>query len=89
MIDKINTNPIQDILGKSSSKQPDSAKALGNNGADVSIQVDYASLVNKAIQAQQADAEAVRRAQKLLKSGQLESLENIREAAENIFGFGI
>jgi len=89
MIEKIDTNQIQDFLGKPSSKQSDSTKALPNNGADVSLQVNYASFIDKAKQTPQTDTEAVQRAQELLLSGELESPENIRAAAENIIRFGI
>ena len=89
MIEKIDTNQIQDFLGKPSSKQSDSNKALPNNGADVSLQVNYASFIDKAKQTPQTDTEAVQRAQELLLSGELESPENIRAAAENIIRFGI
>lgn len=89
MIGKIDPNQIRDILEKSS-KQHDCAKALPiNNGGDASLQVNYASLIEKAKQAQPPDPMAIQRARELLLSGQLESPENIREAAENIVKFGI
>lgn len=90
MIEKIDANQIPDILEKSPSKQPDSAKTTPpNNGVDASLQVNYASLIEKANQASQTDSEAVQRAQELLLSGQLESPENTRAAAEDIIMFGI
>ncbi len=88
MIEKIdNSQPL--IKSEASPKQPNSANALASNGADVSIQVDYASFINKAMQIQQTDAKAVQRARELLLSGRLESPENIRAAAEHIIKFGI
>jgi hypothetical protein len=89
MIDKIDNSQIQDILGRSSSKQPQPAKAPSESSADVSIHVEYASLINKAMQIQQSDIEAIQKAQKLLLSGLLESPQNIRAAAENIVELGI
>ena len=89
MIEKIDANQIPDILEKSPSKQPDSAKTPPNNGVDASLQVNYASLIEKANQASQTDSEAVQRAQELLLSDQLESPENTRAAAEDIIMFGI
>jgi len=89
MIDKIDNSQIQDILGRSSSKQPESAKVPSDSSADVSIQVDYVSLINKATQIQQSDPDAIDKAKELLLSGKLESLQNIRAAAENIIKFGI
>ena len=86
---KIDTNQIQNLLEHSSLSQPSSAKALPNNDADASLQVDFAPFIDQANQTPQADTEAVQQAQKLLLSGQLDSPENIREAAENITNFGI
>jgi len=88
MIEKIDTNQIQDPLGKSSSKQPNCHRVFPDSG-DVSLQVNYASLINKATQIPQADTKAVQQARQVLLSGQLESPENIRAAAENIVNFGI
>ncbi len=88
MIEKIdNSQPL--IESGASPKQPNSANAPASNGADVSIQVDYGSFIDKAMQIQQTDARAVQRARELLLSGRLESTENIRAAAENIIKFGI
>ena len=89
MIEKIDINQIRDLLGKLTPKPQDSLKTPVNDNADASLQVDYTLLINRETQILEADTEAVRRAQELLQSGQLESLENIREAAENILKFGV
>lgn len=89
MIDKIDANQIQDPLGTSSSKQPDAAKPPPSGSAEVSLQVDYAALIEKAAQTPQSDTQAVQRARNLLLSGQLECAESIRAAAENITTFSI
>ncbi len=89
MIEKVDTNQIQGFLEKSSSRQPNSAAALTGNKADVSVQVDYAAFIDRAMQTPQTDTQAVQRAGELLLSGQLESPENIRKAAENIIDFSI
>ena len=89
MIEKINTSQTQELVEKLSSKQPNSAGASPNNAADASLQLDYASLIDKAAQNPQTDTNAVKRAQELLMTGQLESSQNIREAAENISKFGL
>jgi hypothetical protein len=60
-----------------------------DNQVDASLQVTYDSLIEKAKEMPQEDAEAVERARRLLLSGRLESPENIRAAAENIAEFGI
>ena len=87
---EIDTNQIQNLLEQSSLSQPSSTnKILPNNDADASLQVDFASLIDQANQTPQEDTEAVQQAQELLLSGQLESPENTRAAAENIVEFGI
>ena len=87
MIDKINANQIPEILGKSSSRQ--SAKTPTSNEVDASLQVNYASLIEKAKKTSQTDSTTVLLAKELLLSGQLESPEKIRAAAEEITKFGI
>jgi len=88
MIDKLDTNQpmIESSVSSGQSKPP---KAIPNNDADVSIQVKYAALIDEAVQEPKGDAKRLERARELLLSGQLESRENIREAAENIAKYGI
>jgi hypothetical protein len=88
MIEKIDSGQVQDLLEKSAPKQPNPQKAP-SIGADVSLQVDYAALLDKAAQTQQTETGAVERAQELFLSGQLDSLENIRPAAEKIVKLGV
>ncbi len=89
MIEKVDSNQIQGFLEKSSSRQLNSAAALPGNEADVSIQVNYASFIDRAMQTPQTDSRAVQKARELLLSGELESPENIQQAAENIVNFDI
>ncbi|MHC4460074.1 MAG: hypothetical protein ACYS6W_14080 [Planctomycetota bacterium] len=89
MIEKIDANQIPDILGNSSSKQSEAAKTPTNNEVDASLQVNYASLIEKAKKTSQTDSRAVQLAEELLLSGQLENPEIIRAAAEEITNFGI
>ena len=89
MIGKIDNNQIQDILKESSSQQNEPPGISANNEVDASLQLSYDSLIEKAMQIPQADTNAVQQAQELLLSGQLESPENIRAAAQNIINLGI
>ncbi len=89
MIEKLNANQIQGFLEKSSSRQPNSAAALPDNDVDASVQVDYASFIDKAMQTQQTDSEAIERARGLLLSGELESMKYIKRVAKNIVTYGI
>jgi len=89
MIEKVDTNQIQNFLEKPSSRMTGSTPAVSGSDADVSVQVDYASFIDTAMQAPKTDSQAIEKARQLLVSGQLESPENIRQAAENIVTFGI
>jgi len=89
MIEKLDTNQIHGFLEKSSSRPPNSKAALPDNDMGASIQVDYASFIDRAMQTPKTDSKAIERARGLLLSGQLESLKNIKRAAKNIITFGI
>jgi len=89
MIEKIGTNNQPLIESGSSTGQPKSPVTLRDNDVDVSFQVDYASLVDKAMQPPQTDDQLVHQARELLLSGKLQSEENIKMAAENILKYGI
>ncbi len=89
MIEKIDTSKVQEALDKSKPKQSDSVSPVPKNDTDVSVQVNYASLIEQATQPLQTDAEVIQQARKLLESGRLESQENILDAAKNIVKFGI
>ncbi len=89
MIGKIQTNQISELLQALSSSQPKAGGPVPNNDTDVSVQVNYNSLIKKALQPAQANDDIVDAARKLLLSGKLESPENCQEAAENIVKHGI
>jgi len=89
MIGKIQSNQIRELLEELSSRQPNSGSDVPNSDTDVSVQVNYASLIDQAMQAPQSDEDVVSAARVLLLSGKLKSPEKIREAAENIINFGI
>jgi len=89
MIEKINITNRPLIEPGSSSGKPNSSGALPGNDMDVDVQVDYGSLIEKAMQEPQTDPQVVQKARDLLLSGELESPERIRKAAENIVEFGI
>ena len=86
MIDKIVNNQI---LSNASSMLPNTKKTLKNNGLDVSINTDYSSLVEMAAKSSQTDENIIEKARESIRTGELESMENIQNAAENIFTFGI
>jgi len=89
MIDKINPNQIRDILEQSAPQTPESAKPQPESQADASLQVDFAALIENAVQPPQPDERAVQRARELLESGRLDTPQNTLAAAQNIFDYGI
>ncbi len=87
MLDKIGESHIHDICNNSS---PHEHKLPAvNSGEDASLRVDYEVLISKAQKAEKNESITVEDAKKLVKSGRLDTDENIREAAENIILFGI
>ncbi|MBN2588258.1 MAG: hypothetical protein JXA96_00215 [Sedimentisphaerales bacterium] len=86
MINKIENNQL---LSSASSLLQNKKKTFNNIGLDVSINTDYSSLVEMAKQSQKTDAEIIEKARESIQSGELESMINIQNAAENIFTFGI
>jgi len=88
MINKIETNPPL-IESGPSSRQSNSAGALPDKDADVSVQVNYGSLIDKATQGLPTDTQVVQRAREFILSGESESLKIIRKTAKDIIRFGI
>lgn len=89
MIEQIGTNNKPLIESGSSSGQPNPPGAIRGNDVDVSVQVDYAFLVDKASQPPKMDDQFVQQARELLLSGRLGSIDIIKEAAENILKYGV
>ena len=89
MIEQIGTNNQPLIESGSSNTQPIAPGAKRGSDVDVSIQVDYASLIDKAMQPPQSDDQQVQQARELLLSGGLESEDIIKGVIENILLYGI
>ena len=89
MIEQIGTNNQPFIESGSSTGQPNTPAAIRGNDVDASIQVDYAALVDMAMQPPQTDDQRVQQAKELLLSGGLDSEEIIKGAIENILMYGI
>ena len=88
MINKINTSLIQDIMSKPSTKKKDTPASISKSDSDVSIQVQYAELIARAMDSPRTEEQAVEKAKALLESGQLDSTEYIKQAALDIQQFG-
>ena len=88
MIDNV-VNGVGQALGKTPLPHPDPANMRPSSDSDATIQMQFADILNRARQAEEADNDAVQKARELLLSGRLTSPENIRAAAENIINFGV
>ncbi|MFA5239033.1 MAG: hypothetical protein WC476_04905 [Phycisphaerae bacterium] len=89
MIEKINNNQVPDILKELSARQPSSSGTPAKTESDALLQVSYDAVIERAKQFTPDDAGAVNRARELLLSGQLDSPEFMRAAAEAMVRFGI
>jgi len=89
MIEKIGTNNQPLIESGSLTGQPNPNGAVRGRDVDVSVQVNYASLVDKAMKPPKTDDLLIQKARELLLSGKLESEDIIEEAAKNILKYGI
>ena len=88
MIEKIENNLIRDIQ-EAASHPTGSPRQEAADKADASLEVQFASLLEQARQAPQDDADAVQRARDLLITRQLDTPDNLRQAADNILTFGL
>ena len=88
MIDKIDLNQINKFLEKPATTSPNIKENSKEEKLDASLQLSYAELIKKAKQPE-SDAALVQKARKLIETGQLETRQNIKEAAENIIKLGI
>ena len=88
MIENINTNPHPIELG-AQLNQPDSGHALPDNDTDVSVQVDHANLIKKALQIPQSNTKDLSKIKEALLSGELDCPANIFEAAQNLYNYGV
>jgi len=90
MINPVNNNKIQNLLTQQTANQTKNPAAESTTDKNAELQVNFAPLIEKAIQADsQQNPDAVQNAKKLLLSGELDNIENIRKAAQNIVDLGI
>ena len=88
MIDNV-INGVGQALGKTPLPHPDPANMRPSSDSDAMIQMQFADILNRARQTEEADNDAVQKARELLLSGRLTSPENVRAAAESIVNFGV
>jgi len=89
MIENIQNNLVGQMMGINTPPRTDTAGQPAVDDPDATLQVNFADVVNQAMQATETDVDAVTKARELLQSGRLTTPENIRSAAEDILTFGI
>jgi len=89
MIENIQNNLVGQMMGMNTPPRTDAAEQPAVSDTDATLQVNFADMINRALQAEEADADAVEKARELLQSGRLTTPENIQSAAENMLTFGI
>ena len=89
MIQKIDAHTIQEILAKPAQRNDQEADPGSSQEVDATLQIQYAPLVAEAMKASDSDLEAVQRAKELLATGQLDTVENIRQAAQELADYGV
>lgn len=87
MIDKITNQPL--FESGAQLNQLYGGRSVPEHNADVSVRVDHANLMKMAIQIPQSDSLDLDSVRQALLSGELESPDNIFEAAQNLYNFGV
>lgn len=75
--------------GLDPSKKSDVNKAPQQDAADSTLRTEYEPFIQRAVQFDDNDSQAVAEAKEALESGLLDTPEAIRSAAENILNNGI
>lgn len=89
MVKNVDIHRIQDLMPKPVGKKGRNGQASDVPSPDASLNVEYGHFVAEALGLPQADEQKVERARELIASGQLDTPENIREAAMNIIQLGV
>ena len=87
MINNITPNPAGSGLEPSRKTDPTGSEPVDTS--DAAVRSEYASIINKALETEELDLQAVQKAQEALDAGLIDTPENVREAADNILRDGI
>ncbi|MGE5297116.1 MAG: hypothetical protein ACM3VT_20015 [Solirubrobacterales bacterium] len=89
MIENVQNSSVTRMVGTNTAPNTDVANRPTVDDSDATLQVNFADMVNRALQTTETETDAVARAKELLQTNRLITPENIRSAAENILTFGI
>ena len=87
MINNITPNPAGS--GLEPSKKTDPTEPEPVDTSDATVRSEYASIINKALETEELDLQAVLEAQEALDAGLIDTPENAKDAADNILRDGI
>ena len=87
-INNINSGNVPRIAHEFAKTVKNSKRDKVTRSGAMSVGKPFASLIRKAIEEQDVSASAIHKAKNLLQAGQLDTQENIRQAAERILSFG-
>ncbi len=89
-IDMINNiTPNTPGSGLEPSRKTDPAGPEPTDTSDAAVRSEYASIINKSLETDEIDLEAVQKAQEALDAGLLDTTESAKDAADNILRYGI
>ena len=89
MIDPIQISTIQGTSAKGSPRQSRDPISQAPAEPDATLQIQHGDQIAKAVASDPADADAVQAAEKLLASGEIDSRQSARQAAEDLVDFGV
>lgn len=89
MIDKIDKTQLSEIMADIVSRQPRPAEKSDKNTADATVQIDYAALIKSAAEIPESNSANIEKTRQIMSSGLLETIDNYRQAAENLLSYGI
>jgi len=81
----LNTNDNGPEVAKKTPAVPNQ----GTDATEATLRAKYVSIIEKALEQETVNSAAVEEAREALQSGELDSAENIRTAAENILKLGM
>ncbi len=84
-----NITPNTPGSGLEPSKKTDPVEPEPTDTSDATVRSEYASIINKALETEELDLQAVQKAQEALDAGLIDTPENAKDAADNILRYGI
>lgn len=90
-----NINMINNILpntagsGLDPSKKTDPAGPEPTDTSDATVRSEYSSIINKSLETEELDLQAVQKAKEDLEAGLIDTPENAKDGADNILRYGI